>query len=933
MKIVSILFFLIINSVIAQFNDSGSTAVSSQMNSGQQVMMSDYCSFLNEVATMDPHSLYDEKIGSPALSAYILRRGAPGSYYYKVIGDRKDFPISFLSWFNKARYCNWCQSKKSSSDQENRIDTEEGVYSLNGMDDAIINGSILKNPNAVYFLADDVNRDSDLALRVSSSYCVVTTTDEVLLKMGIVPAVGAFSDTCVDIFWITMGLFTGVGAHEISRPNREISAVNERRSMEFPHQGVGLGHSDPTLLRENNGANDLLRIILAEKEKQMPSQVSSRIAAQAHSWSTSRILRNLAVTFLALGQHVQAVDVKSHENHTVSSTSFEHGVTQIDGLHHVFPEQDALDRTMWNHNKAVITPTEEYKAKVDSLWNEAKAIEKTAVDGQIAKSSTSSNRIELAKSAYKKWNDVIQMLESPTFSLPKSNLQQAKESREFWSDIMTYEEAVEMENAADATRMQFPHGHYDGSTPKKSIQFSKVSYDGLIEKKYIELAELAKSAWDKASEACERNIKITNGDAQSGWMSKLEKAQERKSIYEFDILTIKSLIADKESDAAQERVTAARGDEVAQRVAAFESLKLAYVAEQAFDGSIKFQERCKKRDLVYCLGLKAFSKAALIKNIKTIKDQKAVWTKYIEEMKTWMKKNKWIDEKYNIDDPIPSGNEGAVTLDKERLAKFNVLMEKAIAAEKALIKEQKKGGLSVVKNLKFAKNIQKKWNDLIQALEADSNLLSEKEIKMLQNAKSEKINWDDVITAQEAMKMDADAFEASRQLSPDEYDDEAEKKVLQLAELAQQSWIKAIEACERNIKITSGDHQADWMSKLKTARERKGEIRVDLFRIKANAASKEAQAAIEKLKRAPIQNIALFKKALQLAQKAEKAFDELVEIHQRCEKNEIEPYHWLEKHSKKEWAMSVQSVQEEKDRWSNAVKILLKQKELVDRTF
>lgn len=81
------------------------------------VTASDYCDYLNHVAENDPDSFYDEAMSSDPLTAALVREGEPGSYHYSVLAGREDFPITSVSRFNEAGYCDWFQNNFSSHDK------------------------------------------------------------------------------------------------------------------------------------------------------------------------------------------------------------------------------------------------------------------------------------------------------------------------------------------------------------------------------------------------------------------------------------------------------------------------------------------------------------------------------------------------------------------------------------------------------------------------------------------------------------------------------------------------------------------------------------------------------------------------------------------------------------------------------------------------
>lgn len=72
------------------------------------ITASDYCEFLNSVATTDLDNLYDEKMGVSS-SDLIVRGGEPGSYHYDVVHGKEKTPITFVNDLDGTQYCNWLQ--------------------------------------------------------------------------------------------------------------------------------------------------------------------------------------------------------------------------------------------------------------------------------------------------------------------------------------------------------------------------------------------------------------------------------------------------------------------------------------------------------------------------------------------------------------------------------------------------------------------------------------------------------------------------------------------------------------------------------------------------------------------------------------------------------------------------------------------------------
>ena len=95
-----------------------------------EVTIGQYAEFLNAVAANDTHGLYNTMMASNANVAGIERSGSTGSHRYRVIGSALR-PITYVSWWDAARFCNWLHNGQESGS------TEEGAYPLAGAVDGI----------------------------------------------------------------------------------------------------------------------------------------------------------------------------------------------------------------------------------------------------------------------------------------------------------------------------------------------------------------------------------------------------------------------------------------------------------------------------------------------------------------------------------------------------------------------------------------------------------------------------------------------------------------------------------------------------------------------------------------------------------------------------------------------------------------------------
>jgi formylglycine-generating enzyme required for sulfatase activity len=120
------------------------------------VTISQYTAFLNAVAATDTYSLYNASMATDLAIAGISQAGSPGSYTYGVIapsgttpagasspGNR---PITYVSWFDSARFANWMANGQPTGSQ-NSATTENGAYNVNGATSGVAPAKNVTNPN------------------------------------------------------------------------------------------------------------------------------------------------------------------------------------------------------------------------------------------------------------------------------------------------------------------------------------------------------------------------------------------------------------------------------------------------------------------------------------------------------------------------------------------------------------------------------------------------------------------------------------------------------------------------------------------------------------------------------------------------------------------------------------------------------------------
>lgn len=107
------------------------------------VTLSQYTAFLNAVAQTDSYGLYNPALATNLNVAGIARAGGLGTFSYSVIGSGNR-PVTYVSWFDAARFSNWMNNGRPTGLGEVAASTEQGAYTLNGA----TSGIILKNAGA-----------------------------------------------------------------------------------------------------------------------------------------------------------------------------------------------------------------------------------------------------------------------------------------------------------------------------------------------------------------------------------------------------------------------------------------------------------------------------------------------------------------------------------------------------------------------------------------------------------------------------------------------------------------------------------------------------------------------------------------------------------------------------------------------------------------
>ncbi len=147
-------------------NTTGYGAVGEAFQIGKyEITIGQYAAFLNAAATSDPYQLYHPSMESNKNIAGIARSGSSGSYIYSVISPfgavqitqatAAGRPITFVSWFDAARFANW-MSNGQPTGSPGPSTTENGAYNLSGVVSGmtVAKNSINPNTNAApsYFI-------------------------------------------------------------------------------------------------------------------------------------------------------------------------------------------------------------------------------------------------------------------------------------------------------------------------------------------------------------------------------------------------------------------------------------------------------------------------------------------------------------------------------------------------------------------------------------------------------------------------------------------------------------------------------------------------------------------------------------------------------------------------------------------------------------
>jgi len=111
-----------------------------------EVTVGQYTEFLNAVAGLDSHSLYDPLMWTAPDNCGIERNGSQGSYTYSIPDPNwTDRPVNFVSWYNALRFSNWLHNGQRQGVQDEST-TENGAYDMS------LGSGVVRKPEALVWL-------------------------------------------------------------------------------------------------------------------------------------------------------------------------------------------------------------------------------------------------------------------------------------------------------------------------------------------------------------------------------------------------------------------------------------------------------------------------------------------------------------------------------------------------------------------------------------------------------------------------------------------------------------------------------------------------------------------------------------------------------------------------------------------------------------
>jgi formylglycine-generating enzyme required for sulfatase activity len=114
-----------------------------------ETTIAQYATFLNAVAKTDTYALYSTSMINSSING-ISRSGVSGSYTYTVNPGSGNKPITYVNWFDAARFANWMHNGQPEGAQD-ALSTENGAYPLLGK----TSGIVAKNSGAKVWIPSE----------------------------------------------------------------------------------------------------------------------------------------------------------------------------------------------------------------------------------------------------------------------------------------------------------------------------------------------------------------------------------------------------------------------------------------------------------------------------------------------------------------------------------------------------------------------------------------------------------------------------------------------------------------------------------------------------------------------------------------------------------------------------------------------------------
>ena len=111
-----------------------------------EVTNAHYTDFLNAVADTDTHALFNANMR-------ITQTGSSDSFSYTAYEGQEQDPVTYVSFWDAARYSNWLHNGQPTGAQELNT-TEDGAYFLNHVTDPT-NRTISREPDARWFIPSE----------------------------------------------------------------------------------------------------------------------------------------------------------------------------------------------------------------------------------------------------------------------------------------------------------------------------------------------------------------------------------------------------------------------------------------------------------------------------------------------------------------------------------------------------------------------------------------------------------------------------------------------------------------------------------------------------------------------------------------------------------------------------------------------------------